>query len=194
MRRSLPISAVVVAVALSGCGSGPAPPLPGDLVRAARPIGDGARFHPPVRGPEVGACRRGLGPRQEAHVEVFAAGRVLIVPAGVGLRRPLDVSPGRVIGARCYGAVVTLDPTGLVLVRPGSPLQLSDLFRAWGQRLTPSRLAAFSGRVRAFVDGRSWTGAPASVPLAEHAEIVLEVGPYVPPHASYAFPPGVRSG
>jgi hypothetical protein len=28
------------------------------------------------------------------------------------------------------------------------------------------------------------------VPLTPHAEIVLEVGPHVPPHASYTFPPG----
>jgi len=28
------------------------------------------------------------------------------------------------------------------------------------------------------------------VPLTRHAEIVLEIGPYVPPHLSYAFPPG----
>jgi len=28
------------------------------------------------------------------------------------------------------------------------------------------------------------------VPLTRHAEIVLEVGPHVPPHSSYMFPPG----
>ena len=41
-----------------------------------------------------------------------------------------------------------------------------------------------------FVDGRPWRGAPGAVPLTRHAEIVLEVGPHVPPHSSYAFPPG----
>jgi hypothetical protein len=44
--------------------------------------------------------------------------------------------------------------------------------------------------VAVFVDGRRWRGAPAAVPLTPHAEIVLEVGPHVPPHSSYAFPPG----
>jgi hypothetical protein len=29
------------------------------------------------------------------------------------------------------------------------------------------------------------------VVLARHAEIVLEVGPHVPPHPAYHFPPGV---
>jgi hypothetical protein len=28
-------------------------------------------------------------------------------------------------------------------------------------------------------------------PLSEHAEIVIEVGPYVPPHPSYSFPAGL---
>jgi hypothetical protein len=28
------------------------------------------------------------------------------------------------------------------------------------------------------------------VPLTPHAEIVLEVGPQVPPHTTYTFPPG----
>jgi hypothetical protein len=27
------------------------------------------------------------------------------------------------------------------------------------------------------------------VPLARHAEIVVEIGPHVPPHSSFALPP-----
>jgi hypothetical protein len=44
--------------------------------------------------------------------------------------------------------------------------------------------------VRVFVDGRAWHGPPGRVPLVAHSEIVLEVGPYVPPHSRYTFPPG----
>ena len=50
--------------------------------------------------------------------------------------------------------------------------------------------AAAGTEVTVFVDGKPWPGAPAAVPLTRHAEIVLEVGPHVPPHSSYAFPPG----
>jgi hypothetical protein len=89
---------------------------------------------------------------------------------------------------------VTIDPTGLVLVRSGLHLKLSDLFGAWGQRLSPTRLASFSAppgtRVAAFVNGRPAHASPQDVPLRRHAEIVLEIGPHVPPHRSYAFPPG----
>ncbi len=127
-------------------------------------------------------------------MEVFAANRVVLLPAGIGTKPPRDLLDGQVTRAGCYGQLVTLDPTGVVLVRPGTQLTLGTLFRSWGQPLSPARLASFSApagtRVTVFVNGRAWPGTPAAVPLTRHAEIVLEVGPHVPPHQSYTFPPG----
>lgn len=186
-------------VALAGCGSS-APPtrstgIPRSLLREARPIGVGPRFQPPARGPVVGPCRRRLGARNGVHVEVFAENRVVIVAAGIGTLRPRTRSDGRITAARCYGGIVTLEPTGVVLVRRGLRLTLAQLFRSWGQALSPTRLASFAApagtRVAVFVDGRRVAGSPGSVFLARHAEIVLEVGPHVPPHRSFAFPPGI---
>jgi len=163
-------------------------------VAEARPIGRGARFHPPATGPLTGRCRDRLGSRLAVHVELFAANRVVLIPAGIGTRPPRRFSAGRISRARCYGDLVTLEPTGVVLVRGGAHLLLSNLFGAWGQPLTSSRLASFSAaagtRVTVFVDGRRWDRSPGSVPLRRHSEIVLEVGPHVPPHTSYTFPPG----
>jgi hypothetical protein len=168
--------------------------IPRALLSEARPIGTGPRFTLPASGPVEGACQRSLGPRVGAHVEVFAANQVLLLPAGIGARRPLAKLNGRVTRAGCYGALATLDPTGLVLVRPGAELTLADLFRSWGEPLSRTRLTSFGAppgtQVAVFVDGRPWHGAPTAVPLTRHAEIVLEVGPHVPPHSSYAFPPG----
>jgi hypothetical protein len=128
------------------------------------------------------------------HVEVFGADRVVLIPAGIGTAPPLRFRSGRVASARCYGALVTLEPTGLVLLRPGARLVLADLFRSWGEPLSSRRAASFSAsgrdRVRVFVDGRRWSGSPGRVPLHAHSEVVVEVGPYVPPHSSYTFPPG----
>ncbi len=142
----------------------------------------------------LGSCQPHLGPRVGAHIEVFAANRVVLVPEGIGTRPPRSFSGGRISAAGCYGSLATLDPTGLVLVRPTARATLSDLFRAWGQPLSPTRLVSFSaprgGRVAVFVDGQPWRGDPAAVPLSRHSEIVIEVGPRVPPHASYVFPPG----
>jgi hypothetical protein len=128
------------------------------------------------------------------HVELFAVDRVVLVAAGIGARPPLRYAEGRIVGARCFGALVTLDPTGVVLVRAGAKLDLADLFRSWDEPLSARRLASFraggAARVTVFVDGRRRLGRPGAVPLRRHSEIVLEVGPPVPPHSSYTFPPG----
>ena len=194
------IASVVLLLVAGGCGgsSRPRPAdtsgIPGELLRESRPIGRGPGFQPPVRGPVGGACRPRLGRRRGVHVELFAANRVVIVARGIGLRAPLSFSGGRIVRARCYGDVVTLEPTGLVLVRAGSLLHLSDLFRAWGQPLSRRRLASFTApagtQVAVFVNGRRRRGSPQSVTLREHDEIVLELAPFVPPHRTYTFPPG----
>jgi hypothetical protein len=194
----LPLAAAAVA---SACGSSPAPAgppasasIPRALLSEARPIGTGPRFTLPAAGPVAGRCERSLGPRVGVHVEVFAANRVLLLPAGIGARPPEQKLNGAIISARCYGALVTLNPTGLVLVRPGTRPTLAELFRSWGEPLSPTRLTSFGApagsQVAVFVDGRRWDGGPSAVPLTRHSEIVLEVGPHVPPHSSYAFPPG----
>jgi hypothetical protein len=205
----LSAAAAVAAVALAGCGSGSGAAsgaasgtatarhggqIPSSLAAAARPIGAGPRFHPAARGGRVpGRCRAALGRRFGVHLEMFAADRVVLLAPGVGVRRPWHVVGGRITRARCYGALATIDPTGVVLVRPGARLTVGDLFGAWGRSLGTRRLLSFRarGRVRAYVDGRRWTRtAPPEIPLTRHAEIVLELGPYVPPHRSFAFPRG----
>ena len=188
---------LIIAAAATACGTAPRAPgqaIPSALLSQARPIGTGPRFQPPAAGPVTGRCVPALGPRSGVHVEVFAANRVVLVPAGIGARPPVAVLSGRITRAGCYSALVTLDPTGLVLVRPGARLTLGTLFRSWGQQLSPARVASFTApkrtRVAVFVNGRPWPGSPGAVPLTPHAEIVLEVGPHVPPHSSYTFPPG----
>jgi hypothetical protein len=200
MWRAKTVPVLLVAAMLAACGSTTgqavtsAPPPPAALLAQARPIGRGARFQPPADGPLVGSCDRVLGRRDGVHVEVFAANRVVLLPAGIGTRPPRSFSAGRISSAGCYGELVTLDSTGLVLVRPGSHPVLADLFRGWGQPLSTRRIASFSAsegaRVAVFVNGRRWRGATDDVPLTAHSEIVLEVGPYVPPHRFYTFPPG----
>ena len=189
---------LVVAALLGGCATSPRSPstpgIPQGLLQQARPIGRGARFHPPAAGPIIGHCARTLGRRTATHVEVFAGNRVVIVAAGIGVWPPRVFSAGRITRARCYGALVTLDPTGVVLVRPTAHATLADLFDSWGQPLSREQLASFSApaskQIAIFVNGLRWRDAPGKVPLAPHDEIVLEVGPLVPPHTSFTFPPG----
>jgi hypothetical protein len=192
------VVAALIAVVLAGCGNDSRPGalagVPRLLVLEARPIGRGPRFDPPSTGPVLGRCAPKLGRRFGVHVELFAANRVILVPSGIGTRPPRRYSAGRISGAGCYGDLVTIDPTGLLLVRPRARLTLSDLVRSWGQPLSNQQLLSFRappGRnVSVFIDGHPSSLSPGRVPLARHAEIVLEVGPRVPPHASYTFPPG----
>ena len=170
--------------------------VPASLAASARPIGAGPRFRPGVRSggsTRPPACASRLGRRYGVHLELFAANRVVLLAPGIGLRRPWRSAGGQITRARCYGPAATLDPTGVVLVRPGARLTVGDVFAAWGRPLRTRGLLSFRarGRVRAYVDGRRWTRTPpAAIPLTRHAEIVLELGPYVPPHRSFAFPPG----
>jgi hypothetical protein len=166
----------------------PAPPPvsrePGFVLPAvSQPVG---------RGHVVAGMRCLTGRSFEAvHVEIFVNRRVLILPAGIGLRPPLRrAGLARLAGGRCAYPLHTLDPTGTVLVDRTRRRMLGDLFALWGQRLAPRRLLSFTGRVQAFRNGREWRGDPRRMPLALHDSIVLEVGGYVPPHARYLFPEG----
>jgi hypothetical protein len=125
------------------------------------------------------------------HVEIFVKRRVLLLPAGIGLRPPLRrAGISRLAGGRCAYPLYTLDPTGTVFVERARQRALGDLFAVWGQRLAPRRLLSFAGVVRAFRNGRVWQADPRRIPLQRHDSIVLEIGGYVPPHARYLFPEG----
>jgi hypothetical protein len=95
----------------------------------------------------------------------------------------------------CSYAARTLEPTGVLEIRRGARLTLADLFAVWGQPLSATRLAGFSTHrgvpVRAYLGGRRWRGRLGAIPLRRHAQIVLELGRYVPPHRSFRFRSGL---
>lgn len=201
--RPVVAAATLLVLGTAGCGGRAEPrpagartaaaaaqAIPPALARESRPIGHGAAFAPPAQGPVLGACRPALGRRAGVHVEVFAADRVVLVAAGIGVRGPIQRLEGRITGARCFGELVTLEPTGVVLLAPGTHATVGDLFQSWGRPLGARRLLSFTGRVRVYVAGHRVPGPAGRVALTPHAEVVLEVGPYVPPHAGYHFPPG----
>ena len=183
--RLAPLACVLAAVL---CGAAAAGPIPS-------PIGVGARYHPaagtvPASGLRCASVER---PRFGAHLELFAHRQVVIVPAGIGIAPPLRRQGAYVLGGRCSYPVRTREPTGVVEVERGASVTLGQLFEVWGQPLSKSRLAGFSSRspILAFVDGRRRLGDPRTIPLRPHAEIVLELGGYVPPHASFLFRRGL---
>lgn len=166
-------------VLLAGCGAGddraerrPAsgpPPKP-------QLFGEGPRYHPE---PHWSRARKGLAiqgmrcartdaPRHKAFVEIFIRGRVVAMPAGIG------VSP-----RGCSYPVRTRAPTGIVEV--AGKATLGDFFAIWGRRLPE--------RMRAYVGSERFRGDPRSIALTDHAVVTLEEGRYVEPHANFVFPP-----
>jgi hypothetical protein len=162
------------------------------------PIGVGPRFHPSATSAAVAVARPigrftcGARVRRlvRTHVEVFARRRVVIVPAGVGVAPPFLRRDGFVRPGRCSYPLRTVEPTGVVEVDAALRPTLGEFFAVWGQQLGSQRLLSFSGRVRAYVAGRRWQGDPRRIPLRRHAQIVLQVGQYIPPHRTYLFGPG----
>jgi hypothetical protein len=136
------------------------------------------------------ACGTRAGALVRAHVELFARrlvrrrpGRDRDRPASSRRARPRARGALRVpaahAGAHRRGR---LDPR----LRP----TLGDLFAVWGQRLSRGRLLSFGGKLRVYVAGKLRRGDPRTTPLTYHAQIVVQVGGYVPPHACYLFGPG----
>jgi len=138
------------------------------------------------------SCRASSPVVSAAHVEVFAQDRVVAVPAGIGVAPPLRRDGAYVRGGSCVYPLHTLEPTGLVLLGPGSTRTLGEFFELWGQPLGPRVLAGFpaprGGHVAVYIDGVAWRADPGAAPLSPHAQVTVEVGPRVPPHANYVFP------
>jgi hypothetical protein len=189
--------AFVASVASIACVGG------GAAAVAPTPIGVGAQFHPRAWNPLVEqrlpvgtlTCSRSDPPRMGVHLELFAQDRVIIVPAGIGIGPPRRSSGPYVLGGSCSYPARTREPTGVIEVDRSTPVTLGDFFATWGKPLTSSQLLGFRAgrgqRIRAYVGGRRWSGNVRAIPLRAHAEIVLEVGPYIAPHVAYRFQDGL---
>jgi hypothetical protein len=182
-------------LALAGCGGeGDEDKLP----TRAPSLGPTRQHRPPslgeraARGAQIAGlrCSAREQPRFGIHLELFAGKRVVLVPPGIGIAPPRTREGAYVRGGRCTYPLLTREPTGVVEVA-GEGRTLGDLFAVWGQPLGTRRMAGSKGPVSAFVGGRRWPGNPREIPLRPHAQIVLQVGGYVKPHATYHFPPGL---
>jgi hypothetical protein len=181
--------ALLLACAAAVCGAAPAGAQP--LVPT--PIGVGAEFQPPARWPLAGAAvfggfRADAGAGARIHLELFADRKVVVVPGGIGVSGGRTELYGRVADALWHAPAWTTAPGGVIhLERPG--MRLADVFAVWGQPLAPGRLLTFRGRVETFVNGRRFSGPPGDVVLHDRDQVVVQIGGFLPPHASFVFPP-----
>ena len=147
------------------------------------PIGVGLRYTLAPGPPRAGLrdpCLAGRTARFATHVELFARGRAMLLPVGIGS------APG------CRHSVWTSEPTGVIHVGAGT----RDFGPVVCDLGTTTHVASAGGiplpaagaRVPGWPAGRGVTRA--ACVLRPHGEVVVELGRYIPPHRFYLFPEG----
>jgi hypothetical protein len=134
-----------------------------------------------------------LAVHYHAHLDVIDDGQKVTVPAGVGF----VVEHGKATGIT---VLHTHDTSGVIHIESAvdKPYSLGQFATEWGIALSRSQIGGLQAdathRLRTFVNGKRFTGDPASIKLARHLEIAIWYGPtgqkpVVP--KSYEFPAGL---
>jgi hypothetical protein len=196
------VSAFAVGMGASGASTPPKPPAtapftaptsvtladtlpPWPLPTDAKPYITAAGL--PILGAEE------LAVHYHAHLDIVADGAKVTVPAGIGF----VINNGRETGIT---VIHTHDKSGVIHIESASnePYTLGQLFTEWGVALSATQLGGLhtdsTHMFAAYVNGRHFTGDPATLRLKKHLEIALWYGPStetpkVP--KSYHFPAGL---
>jgi hypothetical protein len=173
-------------------GGKPAPAL-GKAGFEGPPLESGPEIAP-AGGPPPGGSVDGIScaPSEQllfhihSRLTIFVNGRSEAVPAGVGFADPQvqETAKGPIVGqGACVAWLHTHTTDGIIHIE--SPIQrtftLGNFFDVWGQPLSKTQVGPVTGSVTAIVNGRTWIGDPAAIPLGEHSQIQLEVGTLVAP-------------
>jgi hypothetical protein len=129
------------------------------------------------------------------HLAVFFNGDEQLIPFGVGVGQPWQVSDSAqgpfVQDGACFYWIHTHTDDGVVHIE--SPVRrrftLGDFFAIWQETLSATQVGPAQGAVIVYVNGMRSDGDPADILLTAYARIQLDVGQDVPPYA-FDFPPG----
>ena len=158
-------AAIVIAIVIAACGQS-AVPTPAPVPNV------------PCGPAEV------LTRHEHAHLTILIRGQIKTVPAFVG------------ITARQICWLHTHDTSGIVHIEAGDArtFMLGDFFAEWRQPLNATVIAGEnvgSGEsVQATVNQQPYTGAPETIVLKNHEDIVLQLGPPFLTLQPYVWPPG----
>ncbi len=126
------------------------------------------------------------------HLSIYVNGQQFAVPDVIGMKNPGPEVNGFTIKYDCVYELHTHDASGLIHVEAQTPdlFNLGQLFDIWGQPLSSSNVAGFSGQVQIYIASASapvgpatatnyvaYTGDLRSIPFVPHNAIVVEVGP-----------------
>lgn len=123
-------------------------------------------------------CERGerLNYHVHTHLTLIVEGETVDVPGNIGIRPD------------CLFWLHTHSPNGILHVEAPEEraFTLGQFFDVWGQPLSSMQLldrtTDASHEVQATVNGETWSGDPADIPLNDLTTVVLQYGPpFVPP-------------
>jgi hypothetical protein len=121
-----------------------------------------------------------------AHLTIYVNGTMRPVPPGIGIVEPQNSSsagePEMDSASECYYWLHTHAQDGVIHIEaPNSATYtLGNFFGIWKQTLTATQVGSASGKVTAYVNGKLFTGDPATIPLTSRADIQLDVGSTTP--------------
>lgn len=132
------------------------------------------------------------------HLSIFdPTGTQIMVPWAVGIVQPwtFNHSGDQVIGGTCFYFLHTHDRSGVIHYEAPRDygFTLGDFFDVWGEPLTTTSVAGYSGtvwvRIISPTQNVLWTSAidPRTILLTEHEQISLAVGNPVNPVPKYQF-------
>lgn len=120
-----------------------------------------------------------------SHLLVFVNGEPRSLPYGIGLVEPVVQKTGPYSFAsanRCYYWLHVHAGDGIIHIE--SPTQqaytLGQFFALWRQPLNMQTVGPATGAVTAYINGKPFTGDPATIPLTNHEDIQLDVGTPAP--------------
>jgi len=123
-----------------------------------------------------------LAVHYHAHLAIFANGRPLAVPEGIGQVGPLVEPPspwGPFAGNEgCYYWLHTHTQDGVIHMELPAAFTatLGDFFDLWGQPLSSSQVGPQRGSVAAFVNGTRYSGNLRNIVLGDHTLVQLDIG------------------
>lgn len=133
---------------------------------------------------------RGGDHHYHAHLTILYQGTELNVPGQIGI--PAD--------GTCIYWLHTHDTSGVIHIEAPATrdhgFTLGQFFSVWGKPISKTQVAQIKlgkdDKLVMYVDGKPYTGDPASIKLGAHTQIVLEITPpEVTPPPTYTFDPNL---
>lgn len=121
-----------------------------------------------------------------AHLTIYVNGAMRPVPAGIGIVAPENSSPAGQpemdSASQCYYWLHTHAQDGVIHIEApnNTTYTLGNFFGIWRQTLSATQVGSATGKVTAYLNGKPFTGDPATIPLTSRADIQLDVGTATP--------------